>query len=350
MRDDEDLLCIQDNHLMMSMDEGATWTRRSTLYDGTKPGIPRPSLAFLKSRDGVLVLVYTDSSTMVWEVDDSKEELAFLRKPRLDVWTIRSLDGGKSWRDRQRIMEGWCGAFGGIIQTRSGQIVAAIQNMLLDPVRHVVLHAVSTDNGQTWTLSNSLDIGGSGHHDGLCEQTLIERIDGQLWILIRSNYDRFWEAVSDDEGSTWRLTKPSRIDASSSPGYMTRLASGRLALVWNRLYPEGMAAEEWNAKPYGRRGGSDTETPHYSVVSASWQRQELSIAFSQDEGNTWSRPQAIVGEPNGRIAYPYLFERRPGEIWLSVDHTLTWDDANNQWATTDRPVRLLLREEEFIVR
>jgi len=59
--------------------------------------------------------------------------------------------------------------------------------------------------------------------------------DGRLYMLLRTAWDRFWEAYSWDKGLSWRQIGPgpSTIPTSSSPGYMMRLASGRIALVWN---------------------------------------------------------------------------------------------------------------------
>lgn len=77
--------------------------------------------------------------------------------------------------------------------------------------------------------------------------------DGSV-MTVRDNATR----ISCDGGRTWsepRLMyrgggpgRPSGIDASSSPGYMLRLTSGRLALVWNRLLAAGR-------KSYVGRGG-----------------------------------------------------------------------------------------------
>ena len=49
-------------------------------------------------------------------------------------------------------------------------------------------------------------------------------------VTVRTNLDRFWEAFSDD-GRYWREVRPSTIDASSSPGFVLRLASGRKVLA-----------------------------------------------------------------------------------------------------------------------
>ena len=76
-----------------------------------------------------------------------------------------------------------------------------------------------------------------------------------------------------------------------------------MVLVWNRLYPEGSTS-------YQRRAGA------YSNVPGSWHREELSIAFSEDDGNSWTDPVVLAKEETG-LSYPYIFERRPGEL---LDH------------------------------
>ena len=79
---------------------------------------------------------------------------------------------------------------------------------------------------------------------------------------------------------------------------------------------------------HGRsRLGGDQQ---WSGTRTSNNRQELSIAFSEDDGKTWSKPEIIATVtpdatgaypkkyPESEISYPYVFERRPGEIWLTA--------------------------------
>ncbi|NOX56441.1 MAG: exo-alpha-sialidase, partial [Planctomycetes bacterium] len=250
-------------------------------------------------------LVYMDMSTYKWGWDSAKREP--IAQAQLDVWSIRSLDDGKTWVDRQKILDGYCGALIDMIQTSTGEIVVPVQDLLRNPGRHGIWVYVSEDNGKTWSRSNLIDLGGHGDHDGAMEPTLTELRDGRLWMLIRTNWDRFWQAYSEDKGRSWRTILPSPIDASSAPGYMLRLSSGRLALVWNRLYPEG--------KTSGPRHGGQGQR---SSVPASWHRQELSLAFSGDDGKTWTKPVVIARRAKGGLAYPYLFEPHPGELWVTT--------------------------------
>ncbi len=92
-------------------------------------------------------------------------------------------------------------------------------------------------------------------------------------MLLRTNWDRFWEAYSTDEGRSWRTVRPSDIEASTAPGCLLRLASGRIMLLYNQLYPRGK-------NTYFRSAGQASETP------ASRHRQKLSVTFSEDDGQT----------------------------------------------------------------
>jgi hypothetical protein len=162
---------------------------------------------------------------------------------------------------------------------------------------------VSRDDGRTWRRGDHIDIGGRGHHDGIIEGTLTELRDGRLWYLLRTNRDALWQAFSAD-GLTWSDVGPTKIDASSSPAQLLRLASGRLVLVWNRLAPEG--------KEVSLRQGAP-----FSDQRASWHREELSISFSDDDGKSWTKPVVLARVATG-FSYPWLLERRPGEMWITT--------------------------------
>jgi sialidase-1 len=292
---------------MISHDNGKTWPDVQPIYAGdgaeplqTGPGIPTGRGQLLCTRDGTLIIVWDDERVLNWD--------KALNEPGLDArgdqWAIRSVDGGKTWIDRQRLYEGVCGHPPiNMIQTASGRIVVTAQFYLREPGRNVIRVYSSGDEGKTWRGSNIIDLGGHGHHDGAFEPTFVQLQDGRLWMLIRTNWDRFWEAFSDDDGLSWRVIRPSQIEASTSPGYITRLASGRLALVWSRLYPEG-------ADSYLRR------SEQFSEAEASWHREELSLAFSEDEGQSWSKPVVLAREKDTWLSYPYLFEPEPGLLWL----------------------------------
>ena len=293
------LLTLWDGGPMVSDDDGATWSEPR----GDAGGADLQGSLLLRARNGTLILVYTDQRTFKWGwVDETSEPIANVRS---DMWTMRSLDGGATWIDRQRLLNGYCGALIDIIETRDGDIVVPVQELLYNPGRHTTSAGVSADQGATWTRSNTIDLGGHGHHDGGDEGTLVELSDGRLLMLMRTSWDQLWEAFSEDGGRSWRTFRPSGLDASSAPAYVAGLASGRIVVVWNRLYPHGR-------NHHTRRGMEAL------LVAASNHREELSIAFSEDDGASWSEPQVFAVDRDNRVSYPMIFERRPGELWITT--------------------------------
>jgi hypothetical protein len=93
-------------------------------------------------------------------------------------------------------------------------------------------------------------------------------------------------------------------------------------LLWNRPLPEGK-----NSWPLSGGDGLWSETP------VSNHREELSLAFSSDEGKTWTKPIVIARQKGTWLAYPYAFEYQPGEIWLT---------------TMQGGVRVKFREKDFL--
>jgi len=315
---DGGILAIGTTEAFISNDDGKTWEARPLFQPGQNVtgGGER---AMIRTRDGVVILGFMNEKEAVWKRNSQKHD----GEPgtKLPTYILRSLDDGKTWQAPQKLHDAWTGDSRDMIQTRSGRVVFSSMNMLNNPGRHAVLTYSSKDNGQTWTRSNIIDLGGQGHHGGVTEATIEQLKDGRIWMLMRTNWDRFWEAFSEDEGVSWRVIRPSKIEASCAPGMLKRLRSGRLVLVWNRPYPEGKTS--WP------RVGGDGE---WSEVPALNHREELSIAFSDDDGATWSKPVVFARQKGSWLAYPHIFEHAPGELWIT---------------TMQGGVRLSLREEDF---
>ncbi|MGC8842826.1 MAG: sialidase family protein [bacterium] len=319
------LAVVSSKGIRFSDDGGLSWSEPIFICEGINDKEPASS-AILQTETGVILFLYLNFSDYRFQWDEERGEP---QDCKLELWCIRSLDGGYSWIDHQRVLEGCNGNFFGFIQTTSGRLVASVEHLVSNPGRWVSLSVYSDDEGKTWRKSNLIDLGGQGHHDGALEPTLVELKDGKLLMFIRTNLDRFWQAVSDDGGRYWRKIIPSRIDASSSPGKLMRLKSGRIALVWNRLNPEG---GEYPKREF--KGG--TEFP------ASWHREGLSIAFSEDECESWTEPVVIARQKGGQLSYPYLFQPRPGELWIIAGFAFkkNWEEPY--------PLRLKIEEEKFI--
>lgn len=291
----------------VSEDEGGTWTATGPFSpDGGI--VATDSGAFIATREGTLVAAFGNMAERARGTEWTAETQDGAGW-QLPTCVARSLDGGKTWVDVQKLHDEWTGANRDMIQTRDGRIVFTSMKLLHNPGRHGVLTYSSDDDGRTWTASNLIDLGGVGHHDGATEATLVELGDGRLLKYIRTNWGQFWRAFSADGGGSWHPWGPAGVDATSAPGFLHRLQSGRIALVWNRKLPQ------FGETPAPRGGdGVWSATP---VVNY---RGEVSIAFSEDECESWSPPVVVARarEDRPEISYPYLFEQAPGELWITA--------------------------------
>jgi lysophospholipase L1-like esterase len=289
-----------------SRDEGQTWLEQP-LFDATKFEASGER-ALLRTQEGVIVYAFLNRKELNFKWDDKKGGPQ--EGCRLPVYVMRSTDDGKTWAAPALLQEGWCGAVRQMIQLKSGRIVLVSQQAAANPGRHVTWIYVSDDLGQTWQKSDPIDFGGSGNygapvaglsgatHGGAIEGTIIEKENGDLKLLLRVPHGYFHELTSRG-GLKWGPGTPSTLEASDSPGMMVRLASGRVALVWNRF-----------REPTTRHG----------------RREELSLAFSANDGLTWTVPHVIARNPvpvGAResahwLAYPYIFEPSPGQLWITT--------------------------------
>lgn len=283
----------------ISTDDGQSWSK-VPLFRDTKKFTARGEAALLRTREGTIIMAFLNMAEMKFGWD--QKQGGPREDCRLPVCIVRSTDEGRTWLEPQTIQDGWCGAVRNMIQLRSGRVVLVSQIGVRDPGRHVSMTYVSDDQGVTWRKSNIIDLGvygGYGDHGGGIEGTVAELNDGRLWLLLRTSRGRFTEAFSEDGGLTWKDIRPSKIAASGSPGLLVRLHSGRLALFWNR---------------------------YIDPVKKTGRREQLSMAFSEDDGKTWTEPVVLAydpmkpgdTEPMHRLSYPNVYEHEPGVLWVTT--------------------------------
>ena len=295
--------CVAKGKYFVSSDDGISWRPRGEIRSG--PTRIDGGL-LVEDKEGTLLLVYRDDASL--KLEHTKDN-APLPGATLQVWCVRSTDCGKTWAAHRRLIDGYCGAMIDAICTRSNKLVVPLQELRYNPPRHVTVVFASTDGGSTWNRSADLDVGGNGLEDGGFEPTVAQRADGSLLMLLRTSRDRLWWAESRDDGLRWTLPTPTDIKASNSPSFLLSLQSGRLALVWNPLYPEGK-------KDWPRR-----VKPRYAERPDNVFREETCLAFSNNGGQTSTDPVVIARQPGGKLRYAYMIEPHPGEIWLALRGT-----------------------------
>ena len=302
------------DQVFISRDDGKTWTARPLFKDATKFSA-NDERAALRTKSGVVVYAFSNAKETAFKWDrKNNQPLPGIRRP---LYVVRSLDDGRTWEEPRLVQDSYCGATRHMIQLRSGRIILGTQQAVSDPGRHVTFTLASDDDGVTWKQSNIIDLGksgGYGDHGGGIEATIAQLGDGSVWMLMRNPQPHFREAFSTDEGLTWTAVRNSKIEASTAPGLLWRLQSGRLALFWNRWIDR--------ERKLGRR-------------------EQLSFALSDDDGRTWTPPVIVAKDPtapddNGsehRVSYPYVHEHKPGELWVT---------------TMQGKLRMKLREADFV--
>lgn len=77
-----------------------------------------------------------------------------------------------------------------------------------------------------------------------------------------------------------------------------------------------MSEETWQTRLLARRAGG------FAIKSSSWDREEVSLVFSDDDGGTWSKPVVIARWKNGWLSYPRLFETTSGNLKIGLFYNM----------------------------
>jgi len=130
----------------------------------------------------------------------------------------------------------------------------------------------SDDEGLTWQTSRGFlmgyfDDGHLGHWT--CEEPVVAELkDGRLLCFMRSTCGCILKSYSSDGGESWTKVETTDLAMSNSPCALCRIpTTGDLLLVWNQ-----MSAEE---------------------ICRGHRRSRLSLAISEDDGQTWGRLRTL---------------------------------------------------------
>jgi len=278
-----------------SSDNGRTWSDAQTLFTLPKKDGEWIIHNVLLDRDGELHFFFT-LSYKVGPGNDFADE-------NYDVWHIRSTDGRKNWRPPHTVWKGFYGSMNSVTQLRSGRILLPVcfltartwrnpgqgLDAFTDAGRFSSKVGYSDDDGDTWRLSEvefktSMPYIGA---TGMIEPSVIELKDGQVWLLIRTQNGRFYEAYSRD-GSDWSHARPTKILSSDSPAPLVRLRDGRILMFWNNCL----------RYPYAQGG-----------------RFVIHAAISENEGQTWRGYREVARDPRVGLPHPTQGDFGVSYLW-----------------------------------
>ena len=135
---------------------------------------------------------------------------------------------------------------------------------------------------------------------------IVEKQDGRLWLLARTNYG-IGESFSEDQGKTWPELTPSPIAHTSARFFIRRLQSGALLLV-----KHGPIAEKTG-------------------------RSHLTAFLSEDDGATW--PHSLLLDEREGVSYPDGFSAVSPYIIHDFDRAGTANPDSVFTEETSAPAR-----------
>jgi len=247
--------------------DGVSWSAPAKVAE--EPGIPTWNPVLWREAAGGLILFY--------KAGPSPENWSGFLK--------RSRDGGRTWSEAELLP---AGLFGPIknkpIAGLRGEIVAGTS---VESYRAWTSWVdISPDGGRTWTRHGPIVV--PGVPKGNIQPSLWRCTDGRLRMVVRTTerVGRVCLAESSDDGRTWSAARATSLPHPNAGLDAVKLADGRVLLVYNHT-------------PSGR-------TP-------------LSVAVSEDDGDTWRVRRALEDGP-GEYSYPAVIQARDGRVHVSY----TW--------------------------
>ena len=260
--------------LATSDDQGDTWEEVLVI----DPDGPGPVRAF----DPQVWIDPDGRLWFFWAQSYEKDQFTYYNGVNTGVWVLTTGDSEKknpSWSEPRRITDGIMMNKPLVLST--GEWVLPVSTWRTKNGARVV---VSHDNGSSWKVRGAVDVPEPVWNCD--EHMVIERMDGSLWMLVRTTYG-IGESISKDRGRSWTPLVPSRIQHPTARFFISRLHSGNLLLVKHG--------------PVGMRTG----------------RSHLMAFISKDDGYTWSRG-LLLDERNG-ISYPDGQQTSDGTVYITYD-------------------------------
>lgn len=269
--------------MMVSRDEGATWTYPRTVHESA---IDDRDAGVLETVKGTIFV--TSFSSLAYErsmapggkySQDSRWQAAHRRLPddaarqsELGCWGFRSTDGGTTFSERIPTV---VNSPHGPCQLRDGRLLYLGKELWAGQKR--VGAAQSLDDGLSWQWLSEVPTRPGDSHEQYHELHCVECPSGLLIAHIRNhnsqNERETLQSISRDSGATW--STPEAIGVWGLPSHLLVLRDGRVLMSYgHRRQPFGVQAR-----------------------------------ISHDEGTTYSEPLVISADgAGGDLGYPSTVE------------------------------------------
>ncbi|MFA6959203.1 MAG: sialidase family protein [Opitutaceae bacterium] len=294
--------------LATSDDDGATWSDPRLVIDSHDASLPM-------MRSTISGVPWLDPLGRLWVY--FSQSVGYY-DGRMGIWAARCDNpdaGSPSWAPAERIWHGFALNKPTVLSTGKWMLPAALWprelmnssmvetlsendegSPFLDSFHELDAYRlgnvlVSRDEGKTWERR-----GGASFPCAVdfLEQTIVERRDGALWMVVRTLTQGMWQSFSLDGGVTWTTGEP-WLPHVNSRHFMRRLPSGRLLLV--------------------KHG--------HPVDACPKSRSHLTAYVSDDDGITW--PGGLILDERDGVSYPDGTASPEGIIYVSYDHNRDTD-------------------------
>lgn len=153
----------------------------------------------------------------------------------------------------------------------------------------------STDDGETWEKGGDVVF---DEATGVDEPTVVELVNGDIYMLMRSGVGWLYQAASSDKGETWGKATATSLRSPNAPAMLYRLSlrPSKVLVVWDNSPPAG----RWIAP--GKVEGTIHE-PRYP----------LDVAVSYDDCETWAYSRTLTN-PGRQASYPSVTLTSEGHI------------------------------------
>jgi hypothetical protein len=290
----------------LSADGGKTWGEPKVLIDNPKLWDGDPNIIV----DGRRVFVYSTTHDPVL--------------PRIDhssTYMTRSDDEGITWSKTVEIKmprKYVAGKQHNGLKLLDGTLVMGVAWDLWaeqgTPARtegemNLVTTVLRSKDGVEWTPFGELSIWekkvAPNSTGGLCEPSIVQLKNGELFMIMRTGTSFHYESRSLDGGLTWDAPQRSSLMGHNTPSALWRLDQK----------PDEIIAI-WNNSPV--------------------RRYPLSVAISVDGGRTWSRPRNVAESNGPQISYPGITQTSDGTFLAVWQQALPEGGRNVRWARFDR--------------
>jgi predicted neuraminidase len=258
-----------------SDDFGESWSNADELILANQAGMNIMSVSLLRLNNGHIGLFYLRKNSL----EDCRPVLRI------------STDEGQSWSEPIDIIpDREIGYYilnnDRVIQLQSGRLIVPVaqhnapQRKEWSAYGHIMCY-LSDDNGRTWHRSTTVlspTYTESGDTIMMQEPGVVELSDGRILMWTRTDKGSQYISFSTSAGKTWTAVKPGSLTSPRAPASLKRIPqTGDLLYIWNDNY-----------KPFeGHKG----------------KRTPLSLAISENEGQTWNKVMDIENHPNTDFHY-----------------------------------------------